>query len=169
MRKVLETINAGVLLLMFIMVMVTVVFRNVLSISSSWSQELSTYVFVFIVFIGSAAVMKDEKHISIDTVVYHLPPKLQRIIRILVRLLIAPFLYVLISGSFHNIGATWNNYLPTVSWFRIGIIYVVVLVSGVLMSFYLIVNLVQDLRGRYQSGITVMGSDLNELGEEPKK
>lgn len=165
MKKVLETINAVVLLTMFIMVMITVVFRNILRIPSSWSQELSQYIFVFIVFVGSAAVMKDEKHISIDTVVFQLPPKVQRIVRIIGRLLVAPFLYVLVSGSFYNIGATWNNFLPTVSWFRIGIIYLVVLISGALMSFYLIVNLIQDLRGRYQADIKIMGTDLHAIPE----
>lgn len=166
MKRILETINAIVLLVMFIMVMITVVFRNVLRMPASWSQELSEYIFVFLVFVGSAAIMKEEKHISIDTVVFQLPPKLQRVVRVIGRLLIAPFLGVMIFGSFHNIGATWNNYLPTVPWFRIGIIYVVVLVSAILMAFYLVVNLIQDLRGRYHTDINIMGTDLHELGEE---
>lgn len=169
MKRVLETINGVVLFLMFIMVMTTVVFRNFLEMSSRWSQELSTYIFVFIVFIGSAAVMEDEKHISIDTLVYRFPSGVQRVIRIVVRLIIAPFLYVLVSGSFHNIRQTWGDYLPTVPWFRIGIIYVVVLVSGILMSFYLIVNLIQDIRGKRQSETAVMGTDLDEIVKGPSE
>ena len=149
MKKVLEIINALVLLIMFLLVMVTVVFRNILQIPSSWSQELSEYIFVFIVFIGSAAVMKDEGHIGIDTVLMQLPPGVQRIIRIIGRLFIIPFLYVLIAGSFPNIAATWHNYLPTVPWFRIGAIYLIVLISGIIMAFYLLVNLVQDILGRF--------------------
>lgn len=168
MKKLLETLSALVLLLMFILVMVTVVFRNILKIPSSWSQELSQVMFVFIVFIGSAAIMKYEKHISIDTVVFQLPKEVQRIVRIIGRLLIAPFLYVLISGSFYNISATWNNYLSTVPWFRMGIVYLVVLISGVLMAFYLVVNMIQDIRGRYHTDIHIMGTDLSEITEEPK-
>jgi TRAP-type transport system small permease protein len=149
MKKLLETINALVLLIMFLLVMVTVVFRNILEIPSSWSQELSEYIFVFIVFIGSAAVMKEQGHIGIDTVAVLLPAKAQRIVRIIVRISIMPFLYVLITGSFPNIAATWNNYLPTVPWFRMGVIYLVVLISGIIMAFYLLVNLVQDIRGKF--------------------
>ena len=166
MKRVLEWISAGFLLLMFLMVMTTVVFRNFLGLPSSWSQELSQYMFVIIVFTGSAAAMKDEKHISIDTIVFNLPPRGQRIARIVGRLLIAPFLYVLVTGSFHNIRATWGVYLPTVRWFRISWIYSIVMICGVLMSLYLVTNLIQDLRGRYQKNITVMGTDLSEVAED---
>ncbi|ORC31187.1 hypothetical protein B4O97_17395 [Marispirochaeta aestuarii] len=150
MKKVLELVNALVLLIMFLLVMTTIIFRNILEIPSSWSQELSEYIFVFIVFIGSAAVMKDEEHIGIDTVTILLPKKAQRIVRIIGRLLIAPFLYVLVAGSFPNIGATWNNYLPTVPWFRMGVIYLIVLISGIIMSYYLLHNLILDIRGLYK-------------------
>ncbi len=166
MKRVLEWISAAVLLLMFIMVITTVVFRNFLGLPSSWSQELSQYMFVIIVFTGSAAVMKDEKHIRIDTIMFQLPPKAQRIARVIGRLLIAPFLYVLVTGSFHNIRTTWGVYLPTVRWFRIGWIYSIVMICGVLMSLYLVINLIQDLRGRYQTDINVMGTDLSEIGED---
>ncbi len=169
MKKVLETINGIVLFVMFLMVMVTVVFRNILRIPSSWSQELSQYIFVFIVFVGSAAIMQEEKHISIDTIVFQLPPIAQRVVRIIGRLCIAPFLYVLVSGSFHNISATWHTFLPTVPWFRIGVMYSIVMVCGLLMSFYLVVNLIQDLRGRYHSDIKIMGTDLNEIAEESEQ
>ena len=93
--------------------------------------------------------MKDEGHIGIDTVIIQLPKKVQRIIRIIGRICVIPFLYVLVVGSFPNIAATWRNYLPTVPWFRIGVIYLIVLISGIIMSFYLLVNLVQDIRGRF--------------------
>ncbi len=169
MKKILESINALVLLIMFLLVMITVVFRNVLQISSSWSQELSEYIFVFIVFIGSAAVMKDEQHISIDTVVFQFPRKVQRVIRIIGRLLIAPFLYVMIVGSFPNIAATWNNYLPTVSWFRIGVIYLVVLIGGIIMAFYLVVNLIQDILGRFQPTTLVKETGAGTAADQEKK
>lgn len=169
MKKLLETLSAMVLLLMFILVMVTVVFRNILKIPSSWSQELSQVMFVFIVFMGSAAIMKFEKHISIDTIVFQLPKKAQRIVRIVGRLLVAPFLYILISGSFYNVSVTWDNYLSTVPWFRMGIVYLVVMISGILMALYLVVNMIQDIRGRYHTDIHIMGTDLSDITEEPKQ
>ncbi len=166
MKKVLEWIGAIVLALMFATVMTTVVFRNFLSLPSRWSVELSQYMFVIIVMTGAAAAMKDEKHIRIDTILFLLPEKVQRPVRILGRLLMAPFLYVLVSGSFHNIRATWYTYLPTVRWFRIGWMYTIVMVCGVLMSVYLLINLVKDILGKYEPEFSVMGTDISELGED---
>ncbi len=162
MKKVLELANALVLLIMFLLVMTTIVFRNILQIPSSWSQELSEYIFVFIVFIGSAAAMKDEKHIGIDTVTLMLPSRFQRPVRIIGRILILPFLYVLVAGSIPNIQATWNNYLPTVPWFRMGVIYLIILISGIIMSWYLLYNLFLDIRGLFKSN----GNDTAEENQQ---
>jgi TRAP-type transport system small permease protein len=149
LKRALEAINAFVLLVMFLLVMVTIVFRNILQIPASWSQELSEYIFVFLVFIGSAAAMKEERHIGIDVITLIVSSNVQRILRIVARLLMIPFVYILVVGSIANIQATWNNYLPTVTWFRIGIIYLVVFVGGAIMLFYLLANLVLDIMGKF--------------------
>ena len=166
LKRFLEGVNAVVLLIMFLLVTGTVVSRNILKLPASWTQELSEYIFVFLVFIGSAAAMKEERHIGIDVVTLILPSPVQRVLRVISRILIAPFLIILVVGSIENIQATWNNYLPTAPWFRIGIIYLVVLIGGAIMLFYNLANLVLDAIGKFHPVTLVDQTDEEKLHGE---
>ena len=42
--------------------------------------------------------------------------------------------------------ANWTTYAPTLDWLSIGYIYLVILLAGLLMLWYLVVNLVRDAR-----------------------
>ena len=72
MKKTLEAVNAVVLLCMFVIVMLSVVFRVVVAVPASWTEELAQYTLIFLAFIGAAAVMRDERHIAIT--VFDRPP-----------------------------------------------------------------------------------------------
>ena len=148
MKKVLERINAFVLLCMFVITIITVVFRVFLKISASWSEDLAQYSFIFLAFIGSAAIMQDESHIKITVLVDRMSPGIQRILRIVGRLLMLPFLIIFTLGAWDNVKFNWAVELPTIPWMRIGYMYLVVFVAGAAMTYYILANLYFDLSGR---------------------
>lgn len=148
MKKALEAVNAVILLVMFVITLISVIFRVALSVPASWTEELAQYTLIFLAFIGSASVMRDDGHIAISVVVDRLGPGARRAVRIVNRLLMLPFLAVLTVGAWDNMRMNWTVGLPTVMWMTMGYMYLVVFVSGAVMVFYTLVNLYWDVRRR---------------------
>ncbi len=68
------------LLLVFYAFVVTVIFvevirRFVFQYSSIWGEETARYAFIYLVWIGAAAAVKDRAHIRIDIIFKFLPQK----------------------------------------------------------------------------------------------
>lgn len=158
MKRYLEWLNAVVLLIMLTITMLSVTLRVVLKIPASWTESLAQYSFIFLVFIGSAAVMKEEGHITITVLVDRLSPTLQRIFRIVGRLLILPFVVMFTLGAFQATKLNWGTSLPTVGWMKISYMYMVLLGSGVIMTFYLLFNLYEDIVGKKKDAAAAGGS-----------
>jgi len=147
-KKITETINAVVVVLMLCLVVGQILFRTVLRISASWSEELTGYCFAFIVFAGSIAVTKDEAHITITMLLDVVSPFWKRVLRVVGRLVTLPFLVVFTWGAIQNVQSTWSTGLPTAEWMKIGYMYLVLFVSGAFMTYYLVVNTILDIMGR---------------------
>ena len=145
MKKALEAVNAVILLAMFVITMISVVFRVILEVPASWTEELAQYTLIFLTFIGAASVMRDEKHIAISVVIDRLGKRPRRAVLIFNRLLMVPFLVVLTLGAWENTRTNWTVGLPTADWMKIGYMYLVMFFSGAIMTFYTLLNLYQDL------------------------
>jgi|TARA_B100001971_G_C18168191_1_gene525506 TRAP-type C4-dicarboxylate transport system permease small subunit len=68
------------MLLVFYAFIVTVIFvevirRFVFQYSSVWGEETARYAFIYLVWIGAAAAVKDRAHIRIDIIFQFLPPR----------------------------------------------------------------------------------------------
>jgi len=148
MKKMLEALNAVVLLCMFVIVMLSVVFRVVVAVPASWTEELAQYTLIFLAFIGAAAVMRDERHIAITVFADRLRRGPRRVLNIVNRLLMLPFFVIFAIGAFDNMRMNWEVELPTVAWMTIGYMYLVVFLSGLVMIFYLLMNLYREIAGR---------------------
>ena len=148
MKKALEALNAVVLLCMFVIVMLSVVFRVVIAVPASWTEELAQYTLIFLAFIGSAAVMRDERHIAITVFTDRLRKGPRRVLNVVNRLLMLPFFVIFAIGAFDNMRMNWEVELPTVSWMTMGTMYLVVFLSALVMIFYLLVNLCREIAGR---------------------
>lgn len=158
MRKFIEGFNAVILLCMFVITMLTVFFRVILKIPASWSEELAQYSFIFLAFIGSAAIMQDESHIKITVLVDRLSARVQKVLRIIGRLLMLWFLAIFTLGAWDNVRLNWTIELPTVAWMKIGYMYLVLLLSGIIMIFYILLNLYDDLTGRFPADSEIGGT-----------
>jgi len=152
MKKMLEALNAVVLLCMFVIVMLSVVFRVVVAVPASWTEELAQYTLIFLAFIGAAAVMRDERHIAITVFVDRMRRGPRRVLNIVNRLLMLPFFVIFAIGAFDNMRMNWEVELPTVAWMTIGYMYLVVFLSGLVMIFYLLMNLYREIAGRSLDG-----------------
>ena len=130
---------------MFLIAILTVVYRVFLKIPTSWSVDLAQFSFIFLVFIGSAAIMKDESHIKITVLMDRLSEGVQKIFRIIGRLLMITFFIIFVIGLYQNVKFNWTIGIPTVRWMKIGYMYLILLISGIIMIFYLCINIYYDV------------------------
>lgn len=76
------------LLLVFYIYIVAVIFievlrRFLLDYSSIWGEETARYAFIYLVWIGAAAAVRDRAHIRIDVLLTFLPPRVRTAIFLL--------------------------------------------------------------------------------------
>jgi len=95
--------------------------------------------------------MQDESHITITVFVDRLSPALRKIVRIFARLLMLPFVIMFSLGALQATELNWGISLPTIDWMKISYMYLVLLASGIIMTFYLCMNLFIDLFPKKQT------------------
>ena len=92
-----------------------VVFRYVLNNSLTWSEELSRYLFTWIIFLGAALAVKDGSHIAVEVILNRFPARFARWIRIGHQILILAFLVFIIVLGARLVGQTANTISPALS------------------------------------------------------
>ena len=128
-------------------VFLQVVFRYVLQQPLFWSEELPRYLLIWMSFLAAALAQKNEAHINIALAVTPLPRPVQRWIRLLTNLVILGFLGILVySGSLVTRITAFHR--STALQIPMAAVYIALPVGAVLMMLYLVLQIVQDVRGR---------------------
>ena len=97
--RVIEILSNMSLAFMFVIVMFGVISRYVMSSPYFWSDELSRYLMIYMVFLGSTLSFREEKHPSLTFLIDKLSPKRRAIWDLLIDLLLISVLIMLISGG----------------------------------------------------------------------
>ena len=145
MRKCLDGIITILMIIMFLVVIISVIFRIFLNISASWYIEMTQICFIFLTFIGSAGCMEDESHIKISLLVNCLNKRTQRVFRTIGRIFMITFMFFFIISSYKNMLFNWTVRFITLNWMTIGYVYLVLLISGIIMIFYISKNIYYDI------------------------
>ena len=123
----------------FIVTIVTteVVLRYVFKHSLIFTEELSRYLMVWIVFLGSALAVRDEAHIRINVVVKRLNPKLKKVAHLFAYGLVLLFLVIVAEEGFRILPGQLRQMCITidVSMFYF---YLAIPVGAVLMIVFLL-------------------------------
>lgn len=86
---------AGIMIIMF----PAIILRSVVGTPVIWAEEVARYMFVWLVFIGSAVAVNQKAHIAVDYLTSRLPAQINRWVTLLLNLIsIAFFLLVFIIG-----------------------------------------------------------------------
>jgi TRAP-type C4-dicarboxylate transport system permease small subunit len=156
-KKQIEHFGAILLAVMFVVTLFQVIARVVLGISSVWSEELARFLYVCLVFIGAAPLIRDDEHIRVGVLTDRLKGRALTVLRLITILLTYPFIGIMTWGAWTNTVVNWRTYAPTLDWLSIGYIYLVIFITGLLMLWYLTVNLARNLRVFLQAGEPVRG------------
>ena len=97
-------------------------------------------------------------HIRITILIDRMSLGVQRIFRIVGWIIMLPFLIIFTLGAYHNVLFNWTVELSVVPWMKIGYMYLVLFVSGVIMIFYMLMNLYYDIVGKTRHNVESGGA-----------
>lgn len=132
----------GVCLTMFLAMIVAtlgqVLFRYVLEVSVSWTEEAARALFVLSMVMSMAFAYREKEHIVVDFLFARLPPGAQCWLGLVFNFLILAFLAFWARGALRLAELNWGSSLITVPWFRVAYFYVWELAAIALMFLYVL-------------------------------
>lgn len=101
-----EILGAALMIGMVVILFIQVVSRFVFSNSLSWSEEISRYMFIWLIYLCLGVVALRGEHIVIDVLVLRMEPRLRRVfhtIALVIALLLNVFLLFVAADIAHSI------------------------------------------------------------------
>jgi TRAP-type transport system small permease protein len=133
--------------LMVILVFGNVVLRYGFNSGITFSEEVSRFLFVWVVFLGAFLTLRDSGHLGVYTLVKKLPMTGKKIFKFINDLTVLACCVLLTHGIWRVVKLNLANIAP-VSGISLGIVYVVCLISSAAMCFFLLYSLYRLLTGK---------------------
>ena len=105
---IMDKVTLLILILLNLIVGLQVFSRYVLNHSLFWSEELARYLFIWLVFLSAAMVLRQDRHIQVSVFVDMLPASMKRAIIVLGELLMLGFAGVVLVESIRLAGMVWT-------------------------------------------------------------
>ncbi|MGO1768379.1 MAG: TRAP transporter small permease [Microbacterium sp.] len=149
----LDRVLRGICILLFgalVLLVVWQVFtRLVLNDPSAWSEAAARYTFVWVSLIGIAIAVGEKADVIMDFIVEKLPRNMQRVADIIAYLATMAFvLYAMVFGGVKQSMLAWTQTNPILPVTQ-GQLYLALPVSGVLLTFYLVLHIANALSREY--------------------
>lgn len=139
------------LIALFLLGMVILVFGNValrylFNSGIIVSEELSRWLFVWLIFLGSCVAMREHGHLGVDMLVKRLPPTAKRACVAFTQLAMLYITYLITIGSWKEVLINWDVVAPA-SGLSLGYFYSSGVVFGVTTGLVLATDLYWTLSG----------------------
>jgi TRAP-type C4-dicarboxylate transport system permease small subunit len=134
------------LLLMTAIIAWQVFARYVLNASPAWGEQAALLLMIWYVFIAAAAGVREGFHIRIVVLVNSVRPSYRRAVDGFSNALVGLFGVLMIWFGIELAQATWQHVIPTLGISR-GYAYIPIPISGALIAFFALEQLVAGLRG----------------------
>ena len=134
--------------------------RLVLGQPSAWSEEAARHTFVWVSLIGIAIAVGEKADVIMDFLVERVPRSLQRVADLLAYTATLAFvLYVMVFGGLQQSILAWSQKNPLLPLTQ-GQLYLVLPISGALLTIYLIIHIVTTFSSRYVGHVGHPDEDL---------
>ena len=158
---VIKYVTAIMLAVMAILVFGNVLMRYFMNSSVTWAEEVSRFVFIWMIFLGAIIAFKDNEHLGVDTIVNRLSPRGKRRLFVVNSLMILATMALTLHGS---VGLTILN--TDQSSPAIGLPYAYIYSSGIVVSIgmglIVIYRIIMLLTGKLEDSDLVMTTDSEE-------
>jgi TRAP-type C4-dicarboxylate transport system permease small subunit len=141
-RKRIDFLLEGILVILMAANVVNVLWqvfsRFVLKNPSSFTEELARYLLIWVGLLGAAYASGKKTHLAIDIVLEHLQDRAKKIIESVIQISIFLFaLLVMVIGGIRLVTITLTlNQISAALRIKLGYVYLVIPLSGLLIMFY---------------------------------
>lgn len=144
--KIIEVMCTAIMGYMVLAVCWQVITRFVLKNPSTVTEEILRYLLVWTTMVGGAYAYGRRKHLSINMLAKKLPARGQKILDIFVQAVVIAFcVVVMIIGDLRLVETTFNQ-ISSALHLPMPYVYASILVGGVLIIFYAIIFIFEDIK-----------------------
>lgn len=123
-----------------------VISRYLFNFPIMWTDEIGRYVFIWIVYLGSAAAFKNKSHLIVDVFTQKMPQKLQYYLNLFFHIVIILFLFLVFIFGLQYAMNNMSNPAYSTSIISLGVAYISVPVGALLMIINIIRVISEDLK-----------------------
>jgi TRAP-type C4-dicarboxylate transport system permease small subunit len=122
--------------------------RKIMGDPSKWTEETAIFLLIWVSLLGAAVAMNKGAHLGIDYFTGKLSVRNRVITEVFVFAVVALFsLYVMVIGGCQLVATTfYYNQLSPVWGMPMGYVYLAVPISGLFMTFYSVIGLVERIK-----------------------
>ena len=143
--KVLAIIGSITLTIFFFAVLAQM-FCRYLGITALWTEEVSTYAFIFTVFMGAAALVRENRHFAFSAIADGIKsPVIKKLISILISGIILVFAYFMLVYGRQLMQKFWNYKWVSLPTMKRGYTWLCMPISAVSMMVFSAENIVRQL------------------------
>lgn len=128
------------LAIMAILTFVQVIFRYIIQSSLSWSEELITYMFIWLTFLAATIAVKEDRHLRITMFVdiFKNNRQISKIFKIIADLLCMGYMCVLLIKGINAAGESFRigQVSSSMEFIPMGFLYLAIPISSLIMLVY---------------------------------
>ncbi len=136
-----------------VVVAAQVIWRYVFNASLVWTEELSRYLFTWIIFIGAALAIKEATHIRIGFLVDRLPPTVAAFVNVFHLVLMVACLAFIVGVGFQWVVINADTRTPALGLPLNYVFYAALPVASLLGVYFGVRQLVSIIRGKTDTQI----------------
>lgn len=164
--KLLKLLIVLCMIAMLVLVFGNVVLRYAFNSGISVSEELSRWLFVWMIFLGALVALKERAHMGFDGLVRRLPAGGKRFCLVVGHLMMLYICWLIFSGSWQQAVININVVAPS-SGLSMAVFYAAGLVFGASAAAILVYELYRVLSGKLADDELIMVAD-SDAAEEIK-
>ncbi|WP_422124332.1 TRAP transporter small permease [Planococcus sp. X10-3] len=142
--NILKFLIALCLASMAVLIFGNVVLRYGFNTGIVWAEEMSRFLFVWMIFLGAIVALKENNHLSVDILTKRVPPPIKKFLYIFSNLIVLFSLWIVLEGSWNMTLKNLNNTAP-VTKLPYAYLYGVGIIMSIGMGSIVIVNIIKAL------------------------
>lgn len=115
--------------------------RYALGQGLGWPEPIAILLMVLFTFVGAAASYRACAHMAVNVLSDRLPPAAQPFLTLFVRLAMAAISLFMLIWGYKLCVATWNQYMSTLTWLRVGLSYAPIPLGGFITLLFVLEQL----------------------------
>ena len=151
LQKAIRVALCVLLVCMVVIVFANVISRYYLEASLAWSEEVTRFMLIWMVFLGAVLAYVNDEHLGLDIIVKNLPLRLRSAIAVLVDVLIMFAVWLLIQGGLMLTVGSWEWEAPATA-IPYGEVYLIVPICGSLLLLQAFGKMVAHACGLFARG-----------------